>query len=290
MKRKIRLSRILYTFIALIAIMGFVIPGVVHGEENSRKGKYALSEKQKSVAEKLTSVFENGTTTLDYGYAEDLGDGRGITCGRAGYCTGTGDALEVVRKYTEKKPENILAKYLDSLIKIENQRLETNENQSDTSLLTNIGNFSSDWALAAQDKAFIKVQDIVADELYFAPSQKMADSLGLKLPLSRAVLYDTIIQHGNGDDPDSLLAIVKLTNKKAGGTPLAKVNEKKWLKHFLNIRRACLLNPQNEETRQEWAASVGRVDVFLNIYKDNNFSLNKSITIKVKDWKGIKIQ
>ncbi|ARX88391.1 hypothetical protein SMD44_07878 [Streptomyces alboflavus] len=65
-----------------------------------------LSAEQRRRADQLVSVFENGTTKIQYGYAENLDDGRGVTAGRAGFTTDDGDALEVVRAYTDKKPDN----------------------------------------------------------------------------------------------------------------------------------------------------------------------------------------
>ena len=264
--------------------------GAAQSEKASQDGKTAtnaLTANQKHRAEELTSVFENSTPTLDYSYGEDLGDGRGITCGRAGFCTGTGDAVMVVQKYTDLKADNILAKYLSALKDIENNRIKTGENQADTSTLKKVGDFIADWATAAKDQDFTKVQDVVVDELYYKPSAKKADELGLKFALSRAELYDTIIQHGNGDDPDALNALVSRTDKKSGGNPASGVDEKKWLNNFLDERRACLENPANKATKDEWSESVGRVDVFKDLVKEENYNLDKAITIKVEDWKGV---
>jgi hypothetical protein len=50
------------------------------------------------------------------GYAAALGDGRGITFGRAGFTTGTGDGLAVVEAYVKLRPvNNTLAPYLPAL-------------------------------------------------------------------------------------------------------------------------------------------------------------------------------
>ena len=49
-----------------------------------------LTVVQKHRADQLISIFENGIPEIQYGYAEDLDDGRGITAGRAGFCTGWG--------------------------------------------------------------------------------------------------------------------------------------------------------------------------------------------------------
>ncbi|KAJ2109503.1 hypothetical protein IW146_006331, partial [Coemansia sp. RSA 922] len=58
-----------------------------------------LSGCAKSLALQVTNVYENGDTAFHYEYCEDLKDGRGFTAGIAGFCSGTGDALEVVKLY-----------------------------------------------------------------------------------------------------------------------------------------------------------------------------------------------
>ena len=68
----------------------------------------------------------------------------------------------------------------------------------------------------AKQAAFQDIQMAEVTTTYYQPSQQMADALGL---LSRAFLYDTIIQHGGGDDGDSLAAIVNRTNTELGGSP-----------------------------------------------------------------------
>ena len=50
------------------------------------------------------------------GYAAELGDGRGVTFGRAGFTSGTSDGLLVVRRYADVAPaNNTLARYLPVL-------------------------------------------------------------------------------------------------------------------------------------------------------------------------------
>jgi chitosanase len=73
------------------------------------------------------------------------------------------------------------------------------------------------------------------------------------------VLYDSIIQHGDGDDPDGLPALLKRTEKAVGGTPKRGIDEKKWLESFLKIRRQDLENPHAKDTQKVWRESVDRV-------------------------------
>jgi chitosanase len=74
-----------------------------------------FSEDQRELADQIISVFENDTPVIDYAYAENLDDGRGITAGRAGFTSATGDMLEVVERYTGIVPVNPLAAYLPRL-------------------------------------------------------------------------------------------------------------------------------------------------------------------------------
>lgn len=192
-----------------------------------------LNKDQKRRAEQLTSIFENGTTEIQYGYVERLDDGRGYTCGRAGFTTATGDALEVVEVYTEAVPNNKLKKYLPELRRLVKESDDT----------SNLKGFASAWKSLANDKEFRAAQDKVNDHLYYQPAMKRSDNAGLKTALARAVMYDTVIQHGDGDDPDSFYALIKRTNKKAGGSPKDGIDEKKWLNKFLDVRYDDLMNP-----------------------------------------------
>ncbi|CAG2123051.1 unnamed protein product, partial [Medioppia subpectinata] len=157
--------------------------------------------------EEYTSIFENDTIELQYAYCENIHDGRGYTSGRAGFCTGTGDAVVVVRKYTAKKPSNPLAKFLPELEKL------AKSGSGDTSKL---GGYVNAWKEAAKDSEFRKVQDEVADEMYYKPAMAHASTYKVKTALAECALYDCIIQHGDGDDGDSIGAILKKTGHVSG--------------------------------------------------------------------------
>lgn len=232
---------------------------------------------QKRRAEELTSVFESGTPAFDYSVVENLGDGRGYTSGRIGFTTATGDAYEAVRRYTERNAQNALAPYLP--------RLKELDDKEDGSIV-GLEGYPQAWAKAAQDPVFRRIQDEINDQTYYAPAMKVADSLGVKNALTRAVIYDTIIQHGGGDSEDSLSAIVRRTNAAAGGSPATGINEKKWLYAFLETRKEDLLNARDEATRAVWAQSVGRVDVFKAIADTGNYGLEGPIVIDATMFQG----
>lgn len=69
-------------------------------------------------------------------------------------------------------------------------------------------------AEAAESEIFRAVQDEVSDEYYYTPATVHAETLGITLPVSILILYDTAIQHGNGTDDDGLPAIINVTTQR----------------------------------------------------------------------------
>ena len=237
---------------------------------------YDLTKEQKRRADQLTSLFENGTIEILYGYIENLDDGRGYTAGRAGFTTADGDLYMVVQEYTKLKPTNKLAKYLPTLKKLA-------ERGSDS--VRDLTDFKKAWIESANEESFIKTQDFVVDKLYYLPSKKYADKLKLKLPISRAFLYDTIIQHGDGGDEDSISALLEKTSDEVGGSPADGIDEVNWLHNLIQVRRDDLKNPFNKDTKEEWSKSTGRCDVFKQILDDKNFNLQGPVEIKTSEYK-----
>ncbi len=216
-------------------------------------------------------MFEHGTTKFLYGSAEALDDGRGITFGRAGFTTESGDGYELVKRYVAANPNTPLARYLPRLEEL------AHEESGNTEGLTG---FIEAVRREADDPGFCRAQDELQDKLYYQPSAQLADSLGLKTALARAVVYDTLLMHGAGDDPDGLPALLAHTRTDVGGTPATGVDESAWLSAFLRVRRADLAHAQNAETREVWAKSVGRVDVFQTLADQGNRDLHGPIVLK----------
>lgn len=236
-----------------------------------------LSGAKKKRAEQLTSLFENSTIALQYDYIEALGDGRGYTAGRAGFTSGTGDMFDVVKRYSKIAPASPLVHFLP--------RLEVLARTSDGSIVGLDGIIPA-WQAAAKDARFRAVQDTVVDVTYFAPAMRHADAVGAQLPLSRAALYDTIIQHGDGSDPDGLPALLEAARVAAGGTPKTGVDERRWLSALLVARRADLAHASDPTTRAVWAESVGRVDVLAQIASAGNYAFDGPLHVDSKDWKA----
>lgn len=230
-----------------------------------------LSQTLRRRADQIISVFENGTTEIQYDYVDDLDDGRGITAGRAGFTSADGDLLIVVDRYVAQRPNSSLAPYLPRL------RALAHRGSGRTDGLEGL---DAAWAEAADDSLFRTIQDRVVDELYYQPAMAWGRKLGVKTPLGLTILYDTAIQHGLDTDPDGLPALIARTVKQVHGSPLKGVEEAKWLLAFLQVRRADLENADDPDTREEWASSVGRVDILRNLVLNRNWSLRGPLQIR----------
>jgi chitosanase len=220
---------------------------------------------KKDIALQIVSSAENSSLDwkAQYKYIEDIGDGRGYTAGIIGFCSGTGDMLDLVNLYATRKPGNILEKYLPALRKVDgtasHQGLDPN--------------FTKDWATAAQDPAFKKAQDDERDRVYFNPSVSQAKKDGLRA-LGQFAYYDAIVMHGNGSDRDSFGSIRSNTLKKAK-PPAQGGDEVQYLNAFLDARKVAM---KHEAAH----ADTSRVDTAQRVFLNNgNLDLNPPLSWKV---------
>ena len=151
---------------------------------------------QEEKAEIVTSLAENGTPCIQYGYAQDIKDGRGITAGRAGFCTGTGDGITVIECYDITMPGNIMQKYMPSLVTINaafdaTKGLEVFVNGS-LGNITGLGDctgsgagYAADWKSLGSDPGFKACQDAASDAIYEGASLRHVNSRGFTTALRK---------------------------------------------------------------------------------------------------------
>ncbi|MEV0991265.1 chitosanase [Streptomyces sp. NPDC049949] len=219
---------------------------------------------KKDIAMQIVSSAENSSLDwkAQYKYIEDIDDGRGYTAGIIGFCSGTGDMLDLVEYYTDVKPGNVLAKYLPALRKVDGTDSHSGLDP----------NFTKDWAKAAQDAEFKKAQDHERDRVYFNPAvgQGKSDGVGT---LGQFMYYDAIVMHGNGGDSTSFRNIRKRALSKAK-PPAQGGNETTWLNAFLDARVWAM-------KQEEAHSDTSRVDTAQRVFlKKGNLNLNTPL-----DWK-----
>jgi chitosanase len=206
---------------------------------------------KKDIAMQLVSSAENSSLDwkAQYKYIEDIGDGRGYTAGIIGFCSGTGDMLDLVELYTQRKPGNVLAKYLPALRKVDGT--DSHEGLDP--------GFTRDWRRAAEDPAFKKAQNDERDRVYFDPAVKRGKQDGLGV-LGQFVYYDAIVMHGDGGDSTSFGSIRRKALAKAR-PPARGGDEKAYLHAFLDARVWAM---KQEEAHEDTSRVDTAQRVFLN--------------------------
>ncbi len=220
---------------------------------------------KKDIAMQLVSSAENSSLDwkAQYAYIEDIGDGRGYTGGIIGFCSGTGDMLQLVESYTAHKPGNVLAPFLPALRKV---------NGSDSHAGLGAG-FVQAWRSAAADPLFQQAQNDERDRIYFDPAVQQAKKDGLRA-LGQFVYYDAIVMHGPGDDRNSFGGIRKTAMAKAR-TPAQGGSETDYLNAFLDARKAAM---KTEAAHSD----TSRVDTEQRVFlQQRNLDLDPPLTWKV---------
>ncbi len=220
------------------------------------------SPAKKNIAMKLVSSAENSSLhwRRQYKYIEDIHDGRGYTAGIIGFCSGTGDMLEVVKDYEAHKRHNVLARFLPALRRV---------NGSDSH--RGLGRkFVHAWKVAAHDPIFRQAQNRERDRVYFGPAVRRAKADGLRI-LGQFIYYDAIVMHGPGHDSVSFGGI-RATARRHARTPADGGRELRYLNAFLDARKAAM---RTEEAHQD----TSRVDTEQRVFlRQHNFNLTLPLT------------
>lgn len=219
---------------------------------------------KKEIAMKLVSSAENSSLDwkAQYKYIEDIGDGRGYTAGIIGFCSGTHDMLDLVQLYADRKPGNVLAKYLPALRAVDGTDSHAGLDP----------NYPKDWRRAAQDTVFQQAQNDERDRVYFDPAVRQGRTDKLRA-LGQFAYYDAIVMHGDGDDPTSFRNIRRRALSRAK-PPAQGGDETAYLNAFLDARVWAM--------RQEEAHSdTSRVDTAQRVFlRRGNLDLETPL-----DWK-----
>ncbi|MGC4939688.1 chitosanase [Kribbella sp. DT2] len=219
---------------------------------------------KKDIAMQIVSSAENSSLDwkAQYKYIEDIGDGRGYTAGIIGFCSGTGDMLELVEAYSDTKPGNVLQKYLPALREVDGTDSHDGLDP----------NYTRDWKTAANDSVFKAAQDSERDRVYFNPSVNQGKSDGVGT-LGQFIYYDAIVMHGPGNSSTSFGGIRARALRNAK-PPAQGGNETTWLNAFLDARVWAM-------KQEEAHSDTSRVDTAQRVFlRNGNLDLNTPL-----DWK-----
>ena len=239
---------------ALARSLAFLLPSVLLACGGAPSGEPAAesgitpSPRTKAAILSLVAIAENSRTTLAYDFAEDIGDGRGVTFGIIGFTTGTYDGNIWLHHYTQLAPGNRLAKYLPALDAIDGKP-HPGGHCAD---ITGLDGFIADFRASLEDAGFKKSQLDKMDELYWNPALAKARHLGVRLGITLGELFDACVNHGES----GMAALADRTDEALGGSPGSGVDEARWLARFLDFRYELLAS------QPAWKNSVDRIGMY----------------------------
>jgi len=183
----------------------------------------------------IVSIFETGKPRGNYAALAVLNDGAGISYGIKQFTHRSGSLLQVVEKYLASgglvERETIESRH-PILRRVTKLAIDT---------LAADGRFKDALKRAAETSEMQAAQDAIATERYMAKALSECKALGLTLPLSFAVVYDSVV-HGSWLSVSGHLGAVR--------------DEKAWIKAYVDLR-------------YEWLKSIGRLRV--TTYRTNFF-------------------
>jgi chitosanase len=208
----------------------------------------------------MTTTLENSNTQLQWNYAENLKDGRGITFGIIGFCTGTYDGNILLKYYTGLNPDNTLARYIPALNKID-AGSHNAAGGGGNPTVKGLDGFITD-VQNCNDPLFKQAQLYELDQLYWNPTVKEFNKIGARYPLTLALMYDASVREG----VDGMQEIVS----NCGGTPKSGIDEITFDKNFIKQYTALL--------EEEGIGDKDRMAGFSQILKSKNVELNTPFT------------
>jgi chitosanase len=125
---------------------------------------------------------------------------------------------------------------------------------------------------AGEDPAMIRIQDRMFDAQYWQPAVANAAKIGIRTPLGVTAVFDTIISTGIGQHAN----MTALTSEQLDGTPITGINEKDWVRVYLENRRKTLASSP------AGAGLVYRVDEILRLVDQGNWWLDGPLEIRGK--------
>lgn len=221
------------------------------------------AEKQR-VIEAIINTFETGVPAGDYSAVTILRDGAGISYGRS-QATDRADNLDtIVYRYIDRKGPlgEALRPFLDELEADGTARVDPAHPPEWCRRLMAL------LAEAGKDAVMRKAQDDVFHERYWVPAKGHAESMGLMLPLSWALVYDTCIQSG----PDAVSRMRKLFPEQP---PVRGGKEEAWARAYVAARQAWLASHPTAAVRR----STYRTREFRRLIDSGNWQLETPFTV-----------
>lgn len=223
-----------------------------------------FSERAKLTALAIVHIFETSKPFGDYSAVAVLNDGAGISYGVNQFTHRSGSLLKVVERYLEiggTTGKLALTAYLPLL---------RSTHKGDVMLLAGNGQFKTALKEAAKTFEMKLAQQQIAEECYLRPAIEACEGSDFELPLSLAVIYDSI-NHGSFERIRDRVVVTPPGN----GSMKPEEFEKEWITRYVRKRDAWLKNHPNPLLRN----TDYRTDFFLTQIARDNWQLRLPLNV-----------
>lgn len=183
--------------------------------------KHTYSHRDIQTAKAIIRIFETGDPNGNYRALAVLNDGAGISYGINQFTHRSGSLLKVVKKYFENGGvvgKNVIDRSMGLLAR--------NDAAAIDHLAKNTA-FKKALQAAAVTAEMRDAQEFVGEQMYLKPALNACDGSGFKLPLSLAVIYDSLIHGSYAKIRDR----VKMPQDLSG-----EIAEKAWVTSYVRER------------------------------------------------------
>ncbi|WP_072619906.1 peptidoglycan-binding protein [Spirulina major] len=210
-----------------------------------------ITDLQKKSAQAIVTAFETGSLQGDYGkvvfHSSDPG---GLTYGKTQTTIYSGNLYLLIKAYVEQPNADYADELRPYLKGLKDQDSRLNRDRTLRSILQEAGD----------DPIMQATQDEFFDRVYWAPTVKSAEYIGIQTALGYSVVYDGRI-HG------SWHMIRDRTIKNYG--QLSSLGEQTWITRYIQTRKSWLGNHSNSLLR----LTVYRMDTFNELINAGNWAL-----------------
>jgi chitosanase len=204
---------------------------------------------------KLVSIAENSSTDWQkqINYIENINDGRGYTISIVGFCTGTGDFIQVLQEIQKINTKHPLVKFIPLVQKVDG-----------TSSVKGLEGLPAAMkAIGINDPVFNEAMWIIIKKLYWGPALEYCKKHNLTSNLSKYIAYDTYLNFGQWD-----------YNKKYNLDSIPNSDETTFLTKFLEYKQKTIEGDSSLGDKKN-----NRVDMQKKLLNYKNFVLSLPMTV-----------
>ncbi|GET40823.1 chitosanase [Microseira wollei] len=216
-----------------------------------------LTDLQKQTAQASVNIFETGKVQGDYSNVTFVAsDPGGLTYGRSQTTLMSGNLFLLIKAYCEAEEAEFATELRAYLSAIGAKDTRINRDMNLRSLLQKAG----------EDPVMQDVQDAFFDRVYWNPSVKNAENMGIQTALGVAVVYDSVV-HGSWQ---------LMRDRTLNQGTVATLGEQSWIKSYIDIRREWLANNRITLLRK----TVYRMDSFKQLIANQKWDLTLPLTVR----------